>query len=136
MIILKSFKITPNIISRYKSSYLLKITEFKSEDGSWFLYTFQKFYNTHLLEPLGVVANDHADDHANDPDIINFDNNQTLVRKTIDSATVYYYGSLDLPFNIRVLIPIEEKLPNDISILEIQKAFEKIRTLPYFQAVY
>jgi len=128
MHIIKSYKITPNIISRYKSNYLLKISQNKDSNGSWFIYNFNKYYNIHSLEPLGLVK-------SLDNEII-FDNNQSLITKNIDNKTVFYYGSVDLLFNIKLMIPIEEKLPSSLSIEEIEKKYNAIKNLPYFQAVY
>ena len=129
MKIIRSFKITPNLISRYKSGYLLKISESKEiTNGSWFIYVYNKYYDTHTFEPLGLVKTTDNEIH--------FDNGQKLVKQTTTKSDIYYYGSIDLLFNIKIMIPIEEKEPSQLSINEIIKQYNAIKNLPYFQAVY
>jgi len=129
MKIIKSFKITPNIISKYKSSYLLKIIndDPKAETGqrgTWFLYSFNKYYKIHTFEPLGLVKTTDTETH--------FDNGQKLV----SDNNIYYYGSIDLFFNIKLMIPIEEKEPGPISIEEITTRYNIVKDNPHFQAIY
>lgn len=131
MKIIKSFKITPNVISKYKSSYLLKIcdeTETETEAGSWFVYVFNKYYETHSFDPIGLVKIIENE--------IQFDNGKKLIRHNINDKDVYYYGSIDLLFNIKLLVPIEEKEPGPVSYLEINKRYNAIKNIPYFKAVY
>lgn len=126
----RSYKLTPNIISRYKSKYLLQITDDNNNDPVWFIYEFNKYNDTHTLDPLNVIK---TKDHGHE---IIFENNQTLVTKQINSKLVHYYGSITLPFHIQLLIPIEEKFPSYISVTEIEKLYNILKVEPYYKAVY